>query len=141
MSLHGRVQNSDNSNQGKALRVLCVCSAGLLRSPTAAFILSNAPYNFNTRSAGIESSYALIVVDEPLLVWADLIICMDKHQAKRLKDMYNNIQYGAYKSPEIIVLDTPDIYGFKHPKLMEIMSNKFAAKFPDGVYIKDQPCL
>lgn len=43
-----------NSAQGRFRKVLCVCSAGVLRSPTAAWVFSNAPFNFNTRSAGTE---------------------------------------------------------------------------------------
>ena len=52
MSLMNRLGNSKNPYQGDFKKVLCVCSAGLLRSPTAAWVLSNAPFNFNTREIG-----------------------------------------------------------------------------------------
>jgi len=64
MSLRNRIHNSSNPYQGKFKRVLCVCSAGLLRSPTTAFVLSQEPYNYNTRAAGIVDDYALVPVDE-----------------------------------------------------------------------------
>lgn len=51
-----------NSAQGRFRKVLCVCSAGVLRSPTAAWVFSNAPFNCNTRSAGTEDC-ALVRVD------------------------------------------------------------------------------
>ena len=67
MSLMNRLANTHNHYQGDAKRVLCVCSAGLLRSPTAAFVLSQEPFGFNTRAAGIAEDFALIVVDDVLL--------------------------------------------------------------------------
>lgn len=82
-----RIHNSGNPYQGKYKRVLCVCSAGLLRSPTTAFVLSQEPYNFNTRAAGIDTGHALIPVDEVLIAWADEIVCMDEYQQKRLQEL------------------------------------------------------
>lgn len=85
MSERNRLFNCKNSYQGTAKRVLCVCSAGLLRSPTAAFVLSNEPFNFNTRAAGLVTDYALIPVDDVLLEWADEIVCMNEGQRTELE--------------------------------------------------------
>lgn len=82
-----RLANSSNIYQGKFKRVLCVCSAGLLRSPTAAFVLSQEPYNYNTRAAGLIKEFALVPVDEVLIRWADEIVCMSNEQAEQLADM------------------------------------------------------
>ena len=60
-----KLHNLRNPFQGEAKKVLCVCSAGLLRSPTAAIILQR-DYGFNTRSCGINPDYALIDFDEIL---------------------------------------------------------------------------
>lgn len=87
MNEMNRKYNARNPYQGKYKHVLCVCSAGLLRSPTAAWVLSNDPYNFNTRAAGIDTGHALIPVDEVLIEWADEIICMDAYQQKMLQEM------------------------------------------------------
>lgn len=87
MNEMNRKYNARNPYQGKYKHVLCVCSAGLLRSPTAAWVLSNNPYNFNTRAAGIDVGHALIPVDEVLIEWADEIICMDAYQQKQLQEM------------------------------------------------------
>lgn len=83
---NNRKHNASNPNQGKFKRVLCVCSAGLLRSPTTAWVLSNEPYNYNTRSAGLTEAFALIFADDVLLEWADEIVCMDEYQEKVLKE-------------------------------------------------------
>lgn len=71
MNNNNRIFNSGNPNQGDYKRMLCVCSAGLLRSPTTAYVLSQAPYNYNTRAAGLVADFALIPVDEVLLRWAE----------------------------------------------------------------------
>jgi len=47
--------------------------------------LSNAPYDYNTRAAGLEASYALIPVDDVLLEWADEIVCMDELQQEAIQ--------------------------------------------------------
>ena len=59
MSTFNKLANTRNPYQGTSKRVLCVCSAGLLRSPTIAWILSNPPFNFNTRAAGVSLEYVL----------------------------------------------------------------------------------
>lgn len=76
-----RLDNARNEFQGEYKRVLCVCSAGLLRSPTTAVVLSSEPYNFNTRAAGLVREFALVPVDKVLLFWADEIVCMTADQA------------------------------------------------------------
>lgn len=82
-----REYNAKNPYQGKYKRVLCVCSAGLLRSPTVAWVLSNEPYNFNTRAVGIDVGHALIPIDNVLLEWADAIMVMDEYQEKFIAEI------------------------------------------------------
>jgi predicted protein tyrosine phosphatase len=114
-----------NPNQGKAKKVLCVCSAGLLRSPTLAWILSNEPFNYNTRAAGTASDYALIVLDEVQLQWADAVVFVDD----------NNYISACYDFKELIdnmehyVLEIPDIYQFRHPRLVEIATQQLKEAF------------
>jgi predicted protein tyrosine phosphatase len=128
---YNQVHNMSNPNQGKSKKVLCVCSAGLLRSPTAAWILSNDPYNFNTRAVGYEPSYALTPMQYQHVVWADEIVVMDsigKFLVSSLIDTFNeeapsNIERIGYK--EIHILDIPDRFGFRQPELVELMNSKF----------------
>jgi len=87
MDNKNRLHNCSNPYQGNAKKVLCVCSAGLLRSPTAAWVLSNEPYNYNTRSCGVDIGHALIPIDEVLIKWADELVCMDSKQALILTQM------------------------------------------------------
>lgn len=117
------MRNSDNNNQGDTKRILCVCSAGLLRSPTAAQILSAEPFGFNTRSVGIESEYALIVLDKVMLNWADDIICFQEEHMYSIHEMIDEMAYGV--AGRVLFVDCPDNYGYKNPQLVNYFTNKF----------------
>lgn len=112
-----RLANSSNRYQGKYRRVLCVCSAGLLRSPTAAWVLSNPPFNFNTRAAGLDSEFALIPVDDVLLRWADEIVCMTKSQEDELKRLV--------PEKDVTNLDIPDEFEYRDEELVRLVREKY----------------
>lgn len=78
-----RLANIKNPYQTDAKKVLCLCSAGLLRSPTAANAL-HKEFGYNTRAAGVSKEYALIYADDILLHWADEILCMNDEVAAEL---------------------------------------------------------
>ena len=65
----------NNSYQGADPKGLFVCSAGLLRSATAANLF--AKKGWNTRSCG-SSDYALIPLNANLIHWADKIFFMSE---------------------------------------------------------------
>ena len=115
--MNNRLHNCHNQFQGKFKKVLCVCSAGLLRSPTAALVLSQEPFNFNTRAAGMDVDYALIPVDQVLLEWADEIVCMQPNQAYDLRKLTNK---------RIICLSIKDNYEYRNPELIDIIRTRYA---------------
>ena len=78
--------NCKNPYQGDYKKILCVCSAGLLRSPTIAYVLGEM--GFNTRAAGIYD-YALISVDDVLLDWADVIVTAEEEHKNHLTHIYD----------------------------------------------------
>ena len=110
-----RLANCMNEYQGRTRRVLCVCSAGLLRSPTAAVVLSQEPYNFNTRAAGLNLEYALIPVDEVLIKWADEIVVMEKKMLGRFEKCLK----------PVIVLDIEDCFAYRDPQLVQLIKEKY----------------
>lgn len=119
-----RLANVKNEFQGDAKKVLCVCSAGLLRSPTAAWILSNPPFNFNTRAVGTSEEFALIPLDPIHLVWADEVVVMNVDQFSDVMDMAE--EFGIQKHQKgIIMLDIPDNFSFREPELVQIMTETF----------------
>jgi len=105
-SSFNRIANVGNRYQGSYKRVLCVCSAGLLRSPTTAYVLSLDPYNYNTRSAGITNEFALIPVDDVLIAWADEIVCMSQEQVQIIHAKFE-------PSRKVISLDIPDQFEYR----------------------------
>lgn len=72
-----QLANVGNQFQTKARKVLCVCSAGLLRSPTAANVL-HTKFGFNTRAVGADKEYALIPLTQALIWWADEIVFVNR---------------------------------------------------------------
>lgn len=116
---------SRNSYQGQFRRVLCVCSGGILRSPTLAWILSNAPYACNTRAAGSHEEFALIPVDQILLDWADVVVFVNEENLQRTS-MKFRVPANA------VVLDVPDSYAYRDPELVLLMEQALRRiEFPE----------
>jgi predicted protein tyrosine phosphatase len=82
-------------------------------------VLSQEPYNFNTRAAGLTAEFALVPVDEVLLQWADLIVCMDDRQEAQLREML-----GEEERP-IVNLGIPDVYGYRDPVLIDLIRERY----------------
>ena len=115
-----------NRFQGDYKKVLTVCSANMLRSPTMAHILSADPYNFNTRSAGT-ALYALIPVTEELLMWADEVVCADTEHALWVR---NKMMEWMLDKP-IIDLNIPDNYEYRNPELIELIKERYGQRTSD----------
>lgn len=119
-SMEDAMEIADNPYQGDYKRVLCVCSAGILRSATAAVVLSRPPFNFNTRTVGVEY-YALVPITEPLLYWAQEIVCMtEKHKEKVQK-----ILLGSSVSKKIICLNIKDSYEYREKALEVLIKERY----------------
>jgi len=116
-----RITNCRNTYQKDFKRVLCVCSAGLLRSPTAALVLSQEPFNFNTRCAGLNDEYALIVIDNVLLTWADEIVCMTLSQKMGLEQKLSQLLIDT----PVICLNIDDDYPYRDPILMRLIKDRY----------------
>jgi len=114
--------------EGNFRRVLCVCSAGILRSATIAWVLSNEPYRCNTRAVGL-GDYALIRVTPQLLQWADEIVCADKEQYDAITRMTDK---------PVHCLHISDQYDFRSPELVSAIET--ALKLCD-VFSSVQPRL
>lgn len=113
--MNNRKHNSKNPYQGDTKKVLCVCSAGLLRSPTAAIVLQRE-FGYNTRSCGIDSSFALIPFDEVLAYWADEIVVMEPYQIGLIPEEY---------SDKVSCLDILDSYEYMDERLQKLIVEKY----------------
>lgn len=79
-----QLANVGNRFQTKAKRVLCCCSAGLLRSPTLANVL-HKEFGFNTRAVGVDKEFALIPISQALIWWADEIVFVNQENYDSLE--------------------------------------------------------
>ena len=89
-----------------------------MRSPTAALVLSQEPYNFNTRAAGLEPEFALIPVDRILLEWADQIVTMTSDQAEEIRNLLE-------EEKPIVVLGIDDSYRYRDPELINLIRESY----------------
>ena len=107
----------NNPYQGTASRYLFVCSAGMLRSPTAAMVAASMGYN--ARSCGSEE-YALIRLSANLIEWANKIFFMNCDNFSQAVETFES-------EPELIrmlnnkstVWDLEDIYDYGNYTLVE----------------------
>lgn len=127
MSFMNRLATAANPYQGKFKRVLCVCSAGLLRSPTTAVVLSQEPFNHNTRAAGLTQEFALVPVDQVLLTWADEVVCMEAEQKEILVDALAQLKM---ERKPVVCLDLPDNFSYRDPELMKMIADRYSARAP-----------
>lgn len=67
-------------------KLLFVCSANQWRSPTAEWLFRDHPRH-EARSAGTENG-ARIKITAGHIGWADMILCMEKKHADRLRERF-----------------------------------------------------
>lgn len=120
-NLNNRLWNCANPYQGNARKVLCVCSAGMLRSATAANVL-HKELGHNTRAVGLDRGHALIVIDAVLIEWADEIVVMDKQMKESVSFLCTTPK--SLKTP-IINLDIPDNYNYMDTKLQNLIIERY----------------
>lgn len=113
-----RLFNCTNKFQGPAKRVLCVCSAGLLRSPTAANVL-HREFGYNTRAVGSNVEYALIPIDDVLINWADEIVFLDRGHLEGIAEDYD------LSGKRCIVLNIPDMYPYMDEELQSLIIKNY----------------
>lgn len=113
----------DNAYQGNWHKALFVCSAGILRSASAAEYFAQK-HRWNTRAAG-SASYALIPVTLNLLKWADTIYFMQEENHQTVIDSFFGLDEDVdEKLQYAMVLDIPDHYNFREPELLYKLEEK-----------------
>lgn len=109
----------NNPYQGGDKKVLFVCSAGLLRSATAARIYAR---KYNTRAAG-SAAYALIPLSDNLVVWADEIVFVSPHNYFEACKNYNFEEIQGAK--KVRILNIPDDFEHMHPLLIQEFKEQY----------------
>lgn len=123
MSYMNRLGNVTNKFQTDAKKVLCLCSAGLLRSPTVANVL-HQEHGYNTRAAGVTEEYALIPVDDVLLQWADEVVCVERAVFVTLANRFD-MNNKHMNNKRVVVLDIPDMFAWNDPALRELIKEQY----------------
>jgi predicted protein tyrosine phosphatase len=103
-----------------AQKLLFVCSRNKKRSLTAERLFDGAP-GYQVRSAGTQPG-ARIIVSEGHIGWADIIFCMEKSHAARLRLKFAD----ALEDKPVVCLHIPDDYEFMDPELVEELRAKLA---------------
>lgn len=106
-----------NGYQGDDKRVLFVCSAGILRSATAARIYA---HKYNTRAAG-SKHYALIPVSEELLLWAQEIVFVNPENHWDIKNKFDLREFDC----KIVVLNIEDEFEHMNPDLIRQFNEQY----------------
>lgn len=108
-----------NDSQTNATRLLFVCSAGMLRSPTAANI--GTALGFNTRACG-SHGYALIPLSVNLINWADKIFFVNEENYFKALETFAGTGYEDDIKAKAKVWDIPDEFNWGDPSLKYIVN-------------------
>lgn len=96
-------------------RVLFICSANRLRSPTAEHVFASWP-GIETDSAGL-SADAEVLVSSEQIEWADIVFVMEKAHLGKLRARYRTFLNGK----RVISLDIPDEFALMDPALQNLL--------------------
>lgn len=112
-----------NMSQGQQRRLLFVCSAGMLRSPTAAAIA--VKQQANARSCGSTVSLALIPISANLIAWADKVVFMqnENYLETRIKFAGEDDILQVLNKKKL-VWNIPDHYNYMEDGLVYILETK-----------------
>lgn len=118
-STMNQLSNVTNKYQTDAKRVLSICSAGMLRSPTVSNVLY-AEYGYNTRSCGA-SDFALIPLSLALIMWADEIVIVDNSVLRYITQDERELM-----GDKVVMLSIPDDYEWNNDELVDIIKKQYS---------------
>ena len=95
-------------------RVLFLCTANKLRSPTAEQVFATWP-DVEVDSAGLAAD-TIVLVSTEQIEWADIVFVMEKVHRARLSKRFRRHLDGK----RVICLDIPDEYDFMDPTLQAL---------------------
>lgn len=112
----------NNSYQGPDPRILFVCSAGLLRSATAANLF--AKKGWNTRNCGT-AEYALIPLSFNLLCWADKVFFMSESNFdEAMATFEKHVDALEMINKKSVTLCIPDRFSYNQKDLIDLLEEK-----------------
>lgn len=100
------------------MKVLFVCTANKLRSPTAQAVFTGYP-GIEVASAGLDAA-AVRPLTAELIAWADRLIVMEPHHREKLRKRFK----AALGPRPVIVLGIPDEYEFMQDELIALLKDR-----------------
>ena len=100
------------------MRVLFICTANRLRSPTAEAVFADAP-GLEVASAGLDPAAAR-PLSADLVAWAERIIVMEQRHRDLLKKRFRT----ALGQRPVYVLGIPDEFTFMQPELIALLQDR-----------------
>lgn len=114
----------DNIYQGNKTRVLFVCSAGMLRSPTAANVA--VELGFNARSCG-SHNFALIPLSANLIHWAESIFFLNIDNFREARETFkDSVELMELLEDKSNIWDIEDNVSFDDP-MLKLMVREYLA--------------
>lgn len=104
------------------MRLLFVSKTNTNLGPTAAQVFDAAPYNYETRSVGLQGDTEISLED---LQWADLVFVMHEEQLDALVAKFPN-----YKDKRRYNLDVPDVFNKNEPHLVALLKDHMSRFMP-----------
>jgi predicted protein tyrosine phosphatase len=100
------------------VRVLFVCTANRLRSPTAEKVFADYP-GLEVRSAGLDAACPRPLSAE-LVGWAERVFVMERRHRDTIRRKFR----GTLGSRPVIVLGIPDEYEYMQPELVALLKER-----------------
>jgi predicted protein tyrosine phosphatase len=100
------------------MKILFVCTANKLRSPTAQAVFAEHP-GIEARSAGLDASAPRPLTDQ-LVLWADRLFVMDQRHRNIIRRRFKH----SLGSRPVIVLGIPDEYSFMQAELVALLKER-----------------
>lgn len=122
----------DNPYQGKARRVVFCCTAGLLRSPTAAY-MGTMIHGMNTRCVGVHEA-ALQRLSVNLIEWANQIVFMKRDCFAQALETFEGSMAATELRRKAKVWHIEDDHDYMAPALMRDLAPKLAELHASPIY-------
>ena len=106
------------------MKLLFICSANVLRSPTAEAVFSAYP-GIEAQSAGTNHD-AETPISGDQIEWADLIFVMETIHRKKLQQRFCTL----LRRRKVVVLAIPDQFAYMDPQLIKILKKKVTPYLP-----------
>ena len=100
------------------MKVLFVCTANKLRSPTAEAVFAAHP-GLEVRSASLDAEAPRPLTAE-LVAWADRLLVMEQRHREIIRKRFRQ----ALGSRQVIVLGIPDEYEFMQEELVALLRER-----------------